>query len=480
MERTSVAVVSLARAEETSALGECMHRIGLRCLPLSVATLHATGVPPGTSEVILLIGAQAPGHAGLLSALDRTRDCPSLLLLSGGAPANWDPDVLASCWDFARWPCPEQELSVRVRRLQRACAHQPAPSAALTDALAGVNLIGRSPAFLDVLRRLDRIVRRDVPVLIEGETGTGKELIARAVHYLSHRCDGPFVPVNCGALPDNLVENELFGHERGAYTDAKAASRGAVGEAAGGTLFLDEVETLTHKAQATLLRFLSDNEVRPLGAPSTHQADARIVAASNRNLNEMCARGEFRADLFFRLNVLPLSLPPLRQRGEDIEPLARHFIARYCRQHGLPAKNLSPTALCRLTSYHWPGNIRELQNLIHRAVLMTDGPTLNPDPNAAASRGATAPDAEHTDAAATPFGIAKAAVIEQFERSYLAQLMAAADGNVTRAARMAGKERRALGKLLKKHNIGGPATDPATGPVRASPQVGSLPHGRGA
>jgi DNA-binding NtrC family response regulator len=301
---------------------------------------------------------------------------------------------------------------------------------------------------------LGRMLPCAAPVLIEGETGTGKELVARALHYLGPRAGGPFVPVNCGALPDHLLENELFGHERGAYTDARTASTGAIGAAAGGTLFLDEIEALSPKAQAALLRFLQDREYRPLGSSRALRSDARVVAASNADLRALSAGPAFRADLFFRLDVLSLRLPPLRERRGDIGLLAEHFVKRFCDEYGKARKALAPGALAMLEGHDWPGNVRELENLIHRSVLLADGPALFPQPAAAdakpqdTSQGSTLPG--------EPFAVAKARAIEAFERSYLTALLRATGGNVSEAARRADKERRALGKLLKKHAIRAP------------------------
>ena len=287
-------------------------------------------------------------------------------------------------------------------------------------------------------------------MLIKGETGTGKELVARALHYLGARSGGPFVPVNCGALPDHLVENELFGHERGAYTDARSAAPGAIGEAAGGTLFLDEVEALSPKAQAALLRFLQDREYRPLGGRQGRRADTRVIAASNADLWALGQERAFRPDLYFRLDILSLTLPPLRARGGDIAYLAAHFIERYARQYGRPCLTLDPRCRSLIQGYPWPGNVRELENLVHRQVLLNEGEQVFLAPGGAERPAVPPPAASDL---AEGFADAKARAIETFERDYLTRLMNETGGNVTQAARRASKERRALGKLLKKHRI---------------------------
>jgi transcriptional regulator with PAS, ATPase and Fis domain len=291
---------------------------------------------------------------------------------------------------------------------------------------------------------LARFAECDAPVLIQGETGTGKEVAARSVHYKSNRQSQPFVPVNCGALPDALIENELFGHAQGAYTDAKRDIPGQVELAHGGTLFLDEVDSLTLRAQVALLRFLQDHSYRPLGGRREAIADVRIITASNRPLSDLMAQGRFRADLLFRINILAVELPPLRERTGDIELLAERFLVDCAQRYKRPRKHLSPRARSWLMSHSWPGNIRELENRIHREFLLSDGAVID-------FFGDVASDAERTPA--TTYAAARSEALDNFNRQYLTSLLRRAHGNVTSAAREAGKERRALGKLVKKYGI---------------------------
>ncbi len=308
-------------------------------------------------------------------------------------------------------------------------------------------MIGRSEAFRTVQIQIDKIAAFDAPLLIEGETGTGKELAARAVHYLGARRDGPFVPVNCGAIPDQLVENELFGHRRGAFTDAREDQRGLVELAQSGTLFLDEVDTLTPKGQVTLLRFLQDHQFRPLGEARERKSDVHIIAASNRNLERQVESGEFRQDLLYRLKLMYLRLPPLRDRHGDITVLAEHFIDVASSRFGKPALPIDPATLAWFEAYHWPGNIRELENVLHREFLLAGGERISIPP----------PSADLVAAAAGEWTLnfrrAKIQAITEFERRYLARLIEQAKGNVSAAARLGGTERRHLGRLLKKHHI---------------------------
>ena len=242
-------------------------------------------------------------------------------------------------------------------------------------------IIGKSPALESVLEQVERVAPTDSTVLIQGETGTGKELIAHAIHSLSSRCGQPFVRLNCAAIPLDLLESELFGHEKGAFTGAIAQKIGRFELADKGTLFLDEVGDIPPALQPKLLRVLQEQEFERLGSTRTHKVDVRLVAATNRNLMEMANRGEFRTDLYYRLNVFPVLLPPLRERCEDIPDLVAHFVEIFGRRMSRPIEHIPSTTMSALASYPWPGNIRELQNLIERAVILSnDGVLPNPLP----------------------------------------------------------------------------------------------------
>jgi DNA-binding NtrC family response regulator len=319
-------------------------------------------------------------------------------------------------------------------------------------------MLGQSAAFLAAREQCRRYAACDVTVLVEGETGTGKELAAREIHYASYRCDCPFVPVNCGALPDNLIENELFGHERGAYTDAKCAQPGLIDHARGGTLFLDEVDSLSPKAQVTLLRFLENNEFRPIGGGSSRVSNARVIAATNRSLHQCVADGEFRQDLEYRLNALSVRLPPLRERDGDVPLLAAHFLKQAAQRLDGPGKTWTDEAMQMLCAYPWPGNVREVENVALRAYMRTDPSVV--DISAIAELVDIVCDSEieaSDDRAAEPMDmrylVAKGHAMVAFERHYLTRLMTRTSGNVSSAARLSGTERRQLGKLLKKHGI---------------------------
>ncbi len=318
----------------------------------------------------------------------------------------------------------------------------------LPDAFLRLNLLGKSPALHDAMRVIERVAAVDATVLIQGGTGTGKELAARAIHYLSPRRDFPFIPVNCGALPDTLLESELFGHERGAFTDAKQACRGLVAQADGGTLFLDEVEAMTPRAQVVLLRFLQDGQYRPVGGRQVMSGNVRIVASSNVDLEELCRSGQFRQDLMFRFRVLSVTMPPLRDRGGDAVLLAEHFLQSYALQYRRPARRFAPATVAWIRDHGWPGNVRELQNLILREVLMTDDETVDFARPAALDRAGLSQAL--LDQA---FKQAKAHAVAQFEKDYLCRLLARASGNVSLAARLSCKDRSALNRLVKKHGL---------------------------
>jgi DNA-binding NtrC family response regulator len=265
------------------------------------------------------------------------------------------------------------ERALNERRIRRENA---ALKRKLKKAYSIDNIIGESEEVKKVLALIRRVAPADANVLIQGESGTGKELVAQAIHYASPRADGPFVPLNCGAIPADLLESELFGHVKGAFTGATAAAEGLIREADGGTLFLDEISELASHLQVKLLRVLQEKQIRPVGGRQVHDVDVRFLAASNRDLKRAVEGGTFREDLFYRLNVIDIHVPPLRQRGGDVELLARHFIAQYSRKMGKRVRGIGKDLANFLKSYHWPGNVRELENLIERAVIFADSDIL--------------------------------------------------------------------------------------------------------
>jgi DNA-binding NtrC family response regulator len=395
-----------------------------------------------------MTGADLP-HDRLLAMLCDPA-VPPVLGVFGADAAQWDGRLASCCREVVAWPCQPRELQIRLRRMENAWRLQ-RQRHATREGVEQHGIVGNSPAMRCVLDRLRKIARCEAPVLIHGETGTGKEMAARLVHYLGPRRDFPFVPINCGAIPDDLVENELFGHRKGAFTGACEVQQGLVEQATSGTLFLDEVGTLSARAQVVLLRFLENQEYKQLGGFGIRTADVRIIAATNADLACMVEQGCFRQDLLFRLNILSVKLPPVRERREDIELLAHYFVDKYRVQYGQPEKRFHPETLQSFLNYDWPGNVREMENVIHQEFLLADGPEIracipDPVPPVALAEGCAVSTEE-------PFSHAKARVIARFEQEYLRRLLVQCQGNVTAAAQRAGKERRALGKLLKKHGI---------------------------
>jgi len=325
-------------------------------------------------------------------------------------------------------------------------------------------LVGHTPAMLDVFKTIGRVASRDVSVLITGESGTGKELVARAIHAASGRSDGPFVAVNAAAIPRELLESELFGHERGAFTGAVAAREGRFREAGGGTLFLDEIGDMPTDVQAKLLRVLQSSELTPVGGSEPQQVDVRIIAATHRDLDVAVKEGSFREDLLYRLRVIPMQIPPLTERREDIRDLAEHFVTRYGEELTDGNPFLADTAVDFLCRYDWPGNVRELENAIKRALVLTSGDVLQPDDFAFLSQAASAQADDDGLANLVQSNVQALlqqreardvyrSVLEEVERPLLTTVLDHTDGNQIRAAALLGINRNTLRKKIVELGI---------------------------
>ena len=330
-------------------------------------------------------------------------------------------------------------------------------TASLRRELEGIhsfhNLVGKSDRMRDVYRLLEQAAGLDITVLLGGETGTGKELAARAIHYHSTRKERRFVPVNCGALPPDLVESELFGHARGAFTGAATAKAGLFEEAEGGTIFLDEIGELPLATQVKLNRVLQEREIRRVGDNAAIKVDVRVVAATHRDLKTEVQAGRFREDLFYRLNVFPIRLPPLRERAEDVPLLAAHFLEKHARAMRREIGEFDPEALRLLASYPWPGNVRELENAVERAVAISSGPNILSRDLPAELAAPTSSLSPGPALAAMPYREVVEQAQDRVSREYLVALLTEFHGNVTRAAARAGLERESLHRLLKKHGL---------------------------
>jgi DNA-binding NtrC family response regulator len=378
----------------------------------------------------------------LLDTIRQIPDLPIVMVVDSDQPKDIIELLRAGADDFITFPLQAGNVLPRAWKLLRNSGTRMRARIRTNPAMK--RLIGESSALLRQIEKIPQIARCDANVLITGETGTGKELYARAIHYCSSRAGRPFMPVNCGAIPGELVENELFGHERGAFTSAVTLQTGLVEEANGGTLFLDEVDCLPTFAQVKLLRFLQEKEYRPLGSTRMRQSNVRVIAASNVNLEEAVGNGKVRQDLFYRLNIIALTLPPLRERREDIPLLALHFLNKYSSEMNKEVPDLPSEALQILMAHGWPGNVRELEHAIERAAVLCDGPLI---------RGSDLILAMPSGTPTQSLQEAKATEIARFEKSYIQGLLRACRGNISKAARLAQKNRRAFWQLIQKYQI---------------------------
>ncbi|MFO7578064.1 MAG: sigma-54 dependent transcriptional regulator [Pelovirga sp.] len=401
---------------------------------------------------IVLTDLNLPETSGIdfCAELHRQRpDLPVIIMTAFGSLETAIAALRAGAYDFVTKPVDLDLLSVSLNRgLQH--RHLEETVRLLQEQVRRQRpdgeLLGESPAMLRLKQQIVRIADLDTSVLIAGESGTGKELVARSLHHHSHRHAGPFVAINCAALPENLLESELFGHVRGAFTDAREQRKGLFLEASGGTLLLDEIAELPLSLQPKLLRVLEDHKVRPLGGSSEIACDVRVLASSHRDLAKAVAAGTFRSDLFYRLNVIQLELPALRQRGNDILLLAMKFIEQISKRFNKSVSGLSQPAAACLLAYSWPGNVRELRNAIERAVALTlhDQLTIDDFPDAIRHPQGNPP------LPASLFDETTILPLEEMEQRYIQQVLAQLDGNRTLAARLLGIDRKTLYRKLKE------------------------------
>jgi two-component system response regulator AtoC len=403
---------------------------------------------------IVLLDQKLPDASGLdvLGSLRCSPGVPVVILMTAFAEyALAVSAVKAGAFDYLTKPFEFNDL---LDVLEAARRTLPVSGPAGSDPVP--ELVGTSAAMRALKAQIVRVARSPVEtVLVVGESGTGKELVARALHAASTRATQRLLSVNCAALPESLLLNELFGHERGAYTDARQQSRGVFEAASGGTLFLDEISEMAPAAQAALLRVLEHRVITRLGGTREIAVDVRIIAATNRDIEAAMAEGRFRADVYYRLNIVQLALPPLRERGDDVLLLARHFATELAAHYGEAPRRLSADALVALRAYDWPGNVRELRNAIERAYVVGTGPEITAADVAAATRptGSAALRIVPGTDGVLPFPEAKRQVVDAFERAYLEAVLDRAEGNVTRAAREAGVLRQVFQRLLDRHGL---------------------------
>jgi len=405
------------------------------------------------SADLVLLDIQLPDADGL-EVLERLRagdpDLPVIMITAHGGVESAVRAMKLGAHDYIIKPVNFEELTIAIRKaletrsLRREVARFQAEErrgASLTD------LVGESRAIRDLASLIGRIAQSDATtVLLEGESGTGKDLVARIIHFESARARGAFLALNCVALPEHLLESELFGHEKGAFTDAKGLKKGLFEQADGGTVYLDEIGDMKPDLQAKLLRLIEEKSFRRVGGLRDFRVDVRIIAATNRDLGRALEEGEFRKDLYYRLKVFPLRLPPLREHPEDILPLTSHFIARFNGEMGREVREIHPEAQACLTEYAWPGNVRELRNVLERALILASGPVLHVE-HLPPEVGARVPPPEKAAPMALP---AEGVSLEEVERDLVRQALDATGGNQVRAARLLGISRDALRTRMKK------------------------------
>jgi len=423
---------------ESQKEGKSAHCVGELCTLLSRCNSDLIFVVLSPSHL-------AQGRA-LFQSISRERmELPIIVV-----PEACEPDDMLSLLklgaaDFITPPLKAVDILPRLWRLLEHKQQTQTLTHKLKEKLGLKQMVGKSPTFLDETKKIPVVARCDASVLISGETGTGKEMCARSIHYLSPRANRPFVPFNCGAIPTDLLENELFGHAQGAFTGATTSQPGLIREADAGTLFLDDVDCLPLLSQVKLLHFLQEKEYRQLGSAKICQADVRVIAATNADLEAAVEKGRLRHDLFYRLNVVPISLPALRDRQEDIPLIARHFLKKYAIEFDKQLTGFTSEALKTLMLYDWPGNVRELEHVVERAVLFSEHIAISEFDICLLDKKSTT--------CKMSFKEAKATVVKDFEKSYIERLLLSYKGNITKAAQGAQKNRRAFWQLIRKHSI---------------------------
>jgi DNA-binding NtrC family response regulator len=423
----------------------------------------------GSSYDLVVSDVRMEGAGGfeVLKTFQQTQpDVPVILITAFGDVSGAMAAIQKGAYDYVSKPFNVEELKLTVKRaLERRRIAETAKPEGETPVEAPLeDIVGKSPAMLDVYKLVARVAPTAATVLVVGESGTGKELVARAIHEHSPRNDKPFVPVNCTALTESLLESELFGHAKGAFTGAATAKRGLFEEAHGGTLFLDEIGDMGAKMQAQLLRALQDGEIRRVGGNEAIKTDVRVVCATNRDLEAEVRAARFREDLFFRINVVTLKLPPLRDRRSDIPMLVGHFLRKFARRENRQVSGVAPEALAVLERYGWPGNVRELENVVERALTLVKGGVVLPSdlPREVLEAAQVAPLAQGAGNAAEPLAqlAGDRPTLAELERRYIELILSETGGNKKRAAEILGIDRRTLYRTLdREKSLASPSSE---------------------
>jgi DNA-binding NtrC family response regulator len=407
--------------------------------------LERVGRDPVDLAILDMRMPQMSGFDLMRRLRERAPELPVIIMTAFGSIDTAVEAISSGAVDYVSKPMNVEEIRAAVRRVLERQREARAPfSAGAEQQPAGI--VGRSPAMIEVYKTIARVAPGPSTVLILGDSGTGKELVARAIHQHSARRDRPFVAVDCTALTETLLESELFGHVKGAFTGAIADAPGLFAEADGGTIFLDEIGDITVPLQAKLLRVLQEHQVRPVGGPQWRPVDVRVVAATNRDLADAVRSGIFREDLFYRLNVVTIRLPPLRERREDIPLLIDHLVHRAAVHCGKPVDAVSDAALAVLRAYDWPGNVRELAHTLERSVVLAQDTVITVDDLPVELRGGM-PATESDDL------VADAPTLEELKKRYIRRVLEKAGGNISRAATVLGLERRSLYRMLQRYGI---------------------------
>jgi len=404
---------------------------------------------------LLLVDVQLPGKNGLEVTREAKALRPEVPIVVMTAFASMETAIEAireGAFDYASKPMNLDELKHVVSRALAQGSPEPKESEQQHPAESLGTIIGNSPAMVDVYKTVARVAQTKSTVLVLGESGTGKELVARAIHQHSPRARRAFMAIDCGALPESLLESELFGYVRGAFTGAILDRKGLFEEADGATCFLDEIGDISATVQAKLLRALQEGEVRRIGSQKWVKVDVRIIAATNKDIAALVRAGTFREDLYYRLNVVSVQLPPLRDRADDIPALAHHFLRRYSSESGKPITGFSDEAIRVLRAYHWPGNIRELENAIERAVTLSSHRVLTVDDLPLEVVRRPVPDAEQVASALTVM-FAGAPTLEEVKKRYISHVVHNNRGNLSRAAVILDVDRRSLYRMMDRYNI---------------------------